>query len=209
MLLGLQGDGGPIRTAWTPAALPGIGVWVDANVGITVGAGVTNWADQSGNGNSVTPTTGVAPAFSATALNNKPGVVFNGTASQTLGNASVNLVTAGGARYLFVVCKPNGSDSTSNGFPFSFRRNTPMFGALLGWLGSNYVFFDGTNANTLTHTPGQQPIVGEWFSSGAGPTALQVNINGVPGAGLTGTIVASDTGTSGFDIGSCQYNSGS
>lgn len=209
MLLSILGDGGPIRTpAWTPAQLPGISGWWEGDSGASGAGASAAWVDKL-TSLTVTATTGVGPAYSATAMNNLPGFVYDGSASQTLGNAVTNLAAAGAARWLLVVCMPNSADTIHNGFPFSFRRAQPTFGALLGWLGAQYFFFDGTNAQTITHPPSQQPIVGEWYSSGAGSTALSGFINGAPVQGLSGTVVASDTGTAGFDIGSCQYTSGS
>jgi hypothetical protein len=56
-------------------------LWVRADLGITIGTGVSAWADQSGNGNSFTQGTGGSqPTLTAAdaTLNNLPSVGFDG-----------------------------------------------------------------------------------------------------------------------------------
>lgn len=43
---------------WTPRAITGLYLWLRADMGITIGTGVSAWADQSGRGNNVTQGTG-------------------------------------------------------------------------------------------------------------------------------------------------------
>lgn len=64
-----------------PTDVAGLMLWLDANEGITIDTGVSNWADQSGNGNDAVQTTSVnwQPTYNATGLNSKPTVVFDGS----------------------------------------------------------------------------------------------------------------------------------
>lgn len=66
----------------TPISILGsLAWWVRADLGITIGTGVSAWADQSGNGVNFAQGTGSAqPAFGATAgPNNTPAVTGDGT----------------------------------------------------------------------------------------------------------------------------------
>lgn len=50
------------------------------DLGVTIGTGVSAWADQSGNGRNATQATGGnQPAYSATGLNSKGVITFDGT----------------------------------------------------------------------------------------------------------------------------------
>ncbi|HEO64457.1 MAG TPA: hypothetical protein ENI73_01165 [Spirochaetes bacterium] len=65
-----------------PDAISGLKLWLKADAGITTATGVSNWADQSGNGNNATQGTGSSqPAFIASepTLNNQAVVRFDGT----------------------------------------------------------------------------------------------------------------------------------
>ncbi len=64
-----------------PVTILGSAAWaVRADLGITIGTGVSAWADQSGNHVDFTQGTGSAqPAFSASAINGQPSVLGDGT----------------------------------------------------------------------------------------------------------------------------------
>jgi hypothetical protein len=65
--------------AWTPAALPGLSVWLDAASGVALdGDGlVSQWADRSEHGNhAVQPVTASRPRFSSDGANGHPLIVF-------------------------------------------------------------------------------------------------------------------------------------
>jgi len=64
-----------VKTKFSPKKLSGLVIWLRSDLGITIGTGVSTWADQSGNGNDVTQATGSKqPAYTASSavFNNKP-----------------------------------------------------------------------------------------------------------------------------------------
>jgi hypothetical protein len=71
----------------TPLTIPNLGLWLKADVGVTlVGGAVNAWADQSGNGRDYSaPAT--RPAYSGT-LNGLPVLTFNGSTDYLTGNAA-------------------------------------------------------------------------------------------------------------------------
>ena len=57
----------------------GLVLWLDACVGVTAESGVSEWEDQSGNGNDATQTTeSYQPAYILDGLNGNPVVRFSG-----------------------------------------------------------------------------------------------------------------------------------
>jgi len=76
---GIRIGGLSIRTtAFSPANLSGLSLWLKADAGVTTsGSNVTAWADQSGNGRTVTLTN--SPTFTASSINGKPTIDFNGS----------------------------------------------------------------------------------------------------------------------------------
>jgi hypothetical protein len=78
--------GGP--RLWRPTELAGsLALWLDAEDSSTItlnGANVSQWADKSGNGRNATQATAAAqPAYTASGLNGKPVLTFDG-ANDTL-----------------------------------------------------------------------------------------------------------------------------
>jgi hypothetical protein len=72
----------------------GLQLWLRSDLGITIGTGVSAWADQSGNGNNVVQATGSKqPTYSASdaAFNGQASLLFAIANLQTLGNAGWNL----------------------------------------------------------------------------------------------------------------------
>ena len=81
------GRGASSGIVWTPRAITGLKLWLRADLGVTIGTGVSAWADQSGNGNNVTQGTGSKqPTFNATdaAFNNKTTLSFAAASAQCL-----------------------------------------------------------------------------------------------------------------------------
>ena len=67
-------------SSWTPAQLTNLRGWWDAALGITIATGVSQWDDQSGNGNNLLQAVGVSqPTVTASAINGRPGILFDGT----------------------------------------------------------------------------------------------------------------------------------
>jgi hypothetical protein len=106
------------QTAPAPAG-PVPTAWYKASVGVTLNGSneVTGWADQSGNGNHLSVTSGAAAGlYSATAHNSHPGVGGNGT-NRSLSCASFTESFTQGT--LIVVCKtlsdPPATDAQTGG----------------------------------------------------------------------------------------------
>jgi hypothetical protein len=73
-----------------PTQLAGCALWLRADLGITIGTGVSAWADQSGNAHNVTQGTGAAqPTYTTSdaAYNNKPVLNFASASSQFMQSA--------------------------------------------------------------------------------------------------------------------------
>jgi len=96
----------PSTPLFIPNATSTCTLWLDAADSSTLtlsGSSVTSWSDKSGNGN--TATGSGSPGYSATALNSRPGITFNGSTQYfSLGNV-LNLGTA--PLHAFVVSQYN------------------------------------------------------------------------------------------------------
>ena len=90
--------------AFDPKTISGLTVWLKADAGITKDGSnlVSDWTDQSGNGNNFSQSTaGNKPTYTASAQNGLPAIVFDGTndylttaATVTLGNYSTFVVAS-------------------------------------------------------------------------------------------------------------------
>lgn len=129
---------GIISGSFLPSKLTGLALWLRADLGITIGTGVSAWADQSGSGDAnknVAQATGAAqPTYTATdaTFNGKSTLTLDGTDDQLLaaGSWAVAPPTTG---TLFIVWK-----SVGTGFSFPIVDR-----------GSNvYEFYQNTGANT-------------------------------------------------------------
>ena len=86
------------RKLWTPAALGSLlALWLDANDFSTItlnGSTVSQWNDKSGNVRNVSQATAAnQPNYTASGLNGKPVITFDGT-NDALLNASAGLIRA-------------------------------------------------------------------------------------------------------------------
>jgi hypothetical protein len=70
---------------FTPASIPGLGLWLDASTitGLSPGDPVTTWPDASGLGRHATPVL-TAPIYHSTSFNGHPAVYFGGTSRRLL-----------------------------------------------------------------------------------------------------------------------------
>ena len=63
--------------AFSPTDISGLSLWLKADAGVTLsGSNVTAWADQSGNGRTVTVNN--SPSFTASSINSRPTIGFDG-----------------------------------------------------------------------------------------------------------------------------------
>ena len=108
-------------------------LWLKADAGITLnGSSVSDWADQSGNGNNATQTTGASqPLFVTNGLNNLPVLrfdgsndFFNGTTIPNINTSSISIfVVAKGEAQTSIAADFFGIGSITNGFTFTRRMN--------------------------------------------------------------------------------------
>ena len=179
-------------------------LWLKADAGVTIATGVSRWADQSGNGNDVTQSTGSnQPAFNSNSINGLPGITF--AASKAL-TRTTSPLTSGQDRTVVMVCKPasNGGGVFTVGGPAVVFKvdNTACWigyvavisGLVFGW-GNNVASDQLSSGPTILNTP----MVAE--------IATQVNslpaftFNGTGYANGAANNVSSDNGTDGFAIG--------
>lgn len=81
---------GAATVAWTPASLSGLTAWYKGDAGVTDdGSGnVTAWADQSGNGYTLSPPVTFKPTTGVDTINGINALKFVSASSQALKNAS-------------------------------------------------------------------------------------------------------------------------
>lgn len=140
---GSLGGTGPALVPWTPLNLgAALVAWWDAQASSTLnlsGSNVTSWTDKVAA--VVATQAGVAPTFSATARNGKPGLSFNGT-TQRMTFTPTGFPSGSAAVTAAVAAFGNGSQ-----FAFIFGSNPggsqTMFGVAAG---PNVSFYDGVNS---------------------------------------------------------------
>lgn len=77
--------------SWTPADLTGLTAWYDATVGVSDTSGaVDTWADQSGNGYTMSASGAARPTTNSRTLNSLNVIDFNGS-DGAMRNASVSI----------------------------------------------------------------------------------------------------------------------
>ncbi len=154
-------------------------LWLRSDVGVVSSAGsVSQWTDQSQNGNNAFQTTGASqPTVSADVLNGLPAISFNGT-NQWLKLASGFANFTSGAS-IFVVTKPTsittgvrfidfGNGQTSNNISFREQATT----------GFSLYSYNNTTASNVTSSTGLGTgsyQVLEAIHSGAGNATLYSN----------------------------------
>ncbi len=67
------------RSSFTPASLTNLRAWYKSDTGITIGTGVSQWNDLSGNANHLVQATAAnQPVVTAGAINGLPAITFDG-----------------------------------------------------------------------------------------------------------------------------------
>jgi hypothetical protein len=135
--------------AYLPA---GFAFGFSGDVGMTLsGSNITAWADQSGNGRTLSPPS-FLPALVSSGINGQKSVRFVG-GGDTLTFASFPTLTG---LDLFAVCQ--NADDTTQVSPFCFTDDTQ---ANLFPLASNRQLYDGSGSTTR-QTTGFAPASGKW-----------------------------------------------
>ena len=67
-------------SGFLPTDLADLFAWYRGDLGVTIATGVSEWADQSGNGHDLVQATGAnQPTYGATLINSQPGMTLDGT----------------------------------------------------------------------------------------------------------------------------------
>lgn len=106
--LGIYNSSSSAPVNWTPAELPNLALWLDAADSSTItlnGSTVSQWNDKSGNSRHASQGTAAnQPTYTASGLNGKPVVTFDGS-DDFFGLP--NSVAPSGANAIFASCTPN------------------------------------------------------------------------------------------------------
>ena len=138
----MQTRGG--AAAWTPASIPGLLLWLDANqiTGLNDGDAVATWSDASGNGyNATQGTASQRPIYKTGILNSRPVVRFdavddtlsNGTFAVNQANTwfAVVRTTGGDGAYRFVFDAATGTTRQALIYTVGTTKWTSYAGALV------------------------------------------------------------------------------
>ncbi len=187
---------------FTNTTVAGLKLWLKAGVGITQSGGtVSNWADQSGNGNDVLQASpGLQPAFTASSVNGLPGLTF---ASGTYLSAALDLMAVGHDRTIVAVIKAaTGAGGTITAQRTGTTFNTSVDEVHIG--GATLLYGDSltvllTDAATPRLTGSGQ--VWEWKAQVGSPPVVNLNAVTQTLGSFAGSNVTSDTGGTGTAIG--------
>lgn len=193
----------PVATRRLGAPLPGAGLLLQANCGLTLAASsgkqVSAWADLSGNGlNASQATSGLQPLFENPGTQGLAGIDFDGSddALTVAANAAINDLWDGGGYYIFAGRK-DGNGGGGFGSPVA-KENA---GLTTGWIlytsgGSNIGFqvqFSTTDGLWTIPFSLTTPFVLEVeYNSGATTNDPTITVNGVA---ATVTEAATPVGT--------------
>lgn len=97
-----------------PTDIADLWLWLDASVGVTGTTTVTAWADQSGNGNNLTSTSGQEPLLSTGQINGLPAVARLTDCRMSTAVVVPDLATQGGT--IFIVGKQATSGDANGPF---------------------------------------------------------------------------------------------
>ena len=149
------GKGGPSinqggqQQPWTPASLPNLVAWYDAQAASTIilnGSTVSQWNDKSGHGyNAVQGTAASQPTHGATSFNGKPGLTFNGSSNAIVAAAPAGLFPNAFAWYGAIA--PQSSAANISPFDRGLNNLPAPF-----YLSGSSVFIG--NGSTYTLDPG-------------------------------------------------------
>jgi hypothetical protein len=181
-------------------------LWLKADAGVTTsGTSITQWADQSGNGNNVTQaTTASQPQLQTNVFNGQPAIAFDGT-NDFLNNTVSNAVTAGAGRTIFVVAKSVCGNTTF--VPITIRRSATIASYQMArFVSTNFIYSDAANsgnnawaAYSLFDSISAKQSVLTYHHSANGK--LNFRFNKTDYAVTQTGNVFSEAGTTGFTIG--------
>jgi hypothetical protein len=130
-------------------------LWLRSDVGVTYDGSnnVSQWLDQSGNGNNFSNSGSARPTISTNAVNGLPAIAFNGSSQYLQGGSGFSTFTSGAT--IFVVTKPTAAGSDARFLEFGtaastnsiiLQRNSTNAGAAL------YIYNNTTPTNVSATT---------------------------------------------------------
>ncbi len=152
----------PSLTSFRPTSLSNCLLWVDAadrnTFSLTSSNTVATWFDKSGNGNSVSQSTGTQqPTWTSNVLQGFPGVLFTGGANnQRLVSSAVSSLNGIAGTTLFAVVRPtwtSGQGGINNPSFFGMRQAGTTTTKINYYVQNNYgsvIAYNGTS--TVNHT---------------------------------------------------------
>lgn len=142
--VGSYADGGVAGEGFSPASIPGLILWLDADYGVTItGSGVSSWLDRSTSAaNLVQATDANRPTVVAAAVNGHAAIRTNDSSDVIKDTAKPVLDNLTGLT-TFVVCNYAGVTGALNWPP-----STPAGAGWGGVSGSHYIFGAGGGYHT-------------------------------------------------------------
>lgn len=180
-----------------PQTTPNMLLWLRSDVGVTSSSGsVSNWADQSGNGLTVTQSSSsLQPSLVTGALNSGvlPAITFDGS-SQYLSTGSDFANLSNGAS-IFAVTQPQSSTATGDLCAFGNTSNSDAIIAQAVGTQASLSANNGTTSSSVTTTSNplstsQYQLLEETFQPGAttGSGTGTIWVNGVQQAQSTSLV---------------------
>lgn len=125
------------RGEFSPLNVPNCALWLEADRGVTLVSGaVSAWADQSGNGYHYSQTSATdRPAWNATAINGKPGIVF-GASFDALNAVSPANISNNQTFFFLMSSSVDGRIYYTNTYVLNISLGKPQvfsFGGTLTW----------------------------------------------------------------------------
>lgn len=168
-------------THFTPPDLPGLTRWFDAALGVTLVSGfVSEWADQSGNGEDATQSTASQrPTVVASGLNGHPVLRWPSTGNVEL---EVDLTFMAGSDFTVYSVMQRSSNKTTNYFTGNVSGGVTNASLHIGW-STNTLFkfgFWGNDSNvTVPAFTSATPVIGQFTFSQTRGKEVQVFEGGV------------------------------
>lgn len=140
-----------ILTPFKPTKLSGCALWLAADRGVTTVDGyVSNWSDQSGNGNHAAQgTVANRPLYVASGQGSKPTLRFDGSDDWLSFGTMTGMPTGSTSRTAFVVCKRTDTSKRNDVFTFypNSAANRSQWGFSFGFpnlTDVSFIFIDST-----------------------------------------------------------------
>ncbi len=187
----------PLVDENTPAQISGLSLWLKAGAGITIATGVSNWADQSGNGNDASQGTPAnQPIWVDNVINGRPALSFSShlltTTPITIGIFTIFCVFQSSATGPSLIYEHSADTNSNDGlylwntttYTFLVSRNIVTTQSSkdlsLNWAADNIAKitthrFDGTHANHTLHINGILQTLTDALTANPGTTTVTDN----------------------------------